>query len=131
MLINITSTKSRGTRFFIHLASEMVCDRVVATWGTATYMLVHVPKLFLYTLQSICDMSPYDPMAILVGKIFDEYDTTGKISDYKWCVSQTPATNQWYLVRYTKELVKNATMLGRVKYVINNQDGYIHIVELT
>jgi len=47
MLINITITTSRGTKFFIHLASEMVCDRVIATWDTATYMLVHVLKLIV------------------------------------------------------------------------------------
>jgi len=79
-------------------------------------------------------MSPDDPMAILARKIFEEYNTTGKISDYKWFVLQTPATNQWYIsnvIRYTNELVKNITMLGRVKYVINNQGGCIYIVELT
>jgi hypothetical protein len=79
-------------------------------------------------------MSPDDPMAILARKIFEEYNTTGKISDYKWFVLQTQATNQWYInnvIRYTNELVKNITMLGRVKYVINNQGGCIYIVELT
>ena len=80
-------------------------------------------------------MSPDDPMAILARKIFEEYNTTGKISDYKWFVLQTQATNQWYInnviIRYTNESVKNITMLGRVKYVINNQGGCIYIVELT
>jgi len=81
----------------------------------------------------MCDMSPYDPMAILVGKIFEEHGTTGKISGYRWFVLQTPATNQWYpdsVIRYTKELAKNITMLYRVKYIINNQGGYLYIVEL-
>ncbi len=53
-------------------------------------------------------MSPDDPMAILARKIFEEYNTTGKISDYKRFVLQTPATSQWYIddvIRYTNELV--------------------------
>jgi translation initiation factor 2 beta subunit (eIF-2beta)/eIF-5 len=48
-------------------------------------------------------------MAILARKIFEEYNTTGKISDYKRFVLQTPATSQWYIddvIRYTNELVK-------------------------
>jgi len=54
-------------------------------------------------------MSPDDPMAILAREIFEEYNTTGKISDYKWFVLQTPATSQWCIddvIRYTNELVK-------------------------
>jgi len=54
-------------------------------------------------------MSPDDPMAILARKIFEEYNTTGKISDCKWFVLQTPATSQRYIddvIRCTNELVK-------------------------
>jgi len=54
-------------------------------------------------------MSPDDPTSILARKIFEECNTAGKISDYKWFVLQTPATNQWYIddvIRYANELVK-------------------------
>jgi hypothetical protein len=67
------------------------------------------PQVFIYHPEYLRHMSPDDPMAILARKIFEEYNTTGKISDYKWFVLQTPATSQWYIddvIRYTNELVK-------------------------
>jgi hypothetical protein len=60
-------------------------------------------------------MSPDDPMAILARKIFEEYNTIGKISDYKWFVLQTQATNQWYInnvIRYTNDIGKKYNYAG-------------------
>jgi len=72
-------------------------------------MRVICPQVFIYPPEYLRHTSPDDPMAILAREIFEEYNTTGKISDYKWFVLQTPATSQWCIddvIRGTNELVK-------------------------
>ncbi len=113
---------------------DHICDNVITT-ETALYMQLVCPHVvFVYSPERLRHMSPHDPKAILAKKILEEYDTTGKISGYKWFVLQTPIPNQWYfdgVVELTNDFIKNITKLGRVKYIINNQGGYIYIVELS